>query len=83
MILFIVSRLLLVASLVFILGYVFGNFSRNRTLTRITKVASIVLVVLFIGMNIAFGRFAARHGMRQHAAWGCEYQHADSTINKY
>ena len=83
MILFIVSRVLLVASLVFILGYVFGNFSRNRTLTRITKVASIVLVVLFIGMNIAFGRFAARHGMRQHAAWGCQYQKADSTIRNH
>jgi hypothetical protein len=83
MILFIVSRVLLVASLVFILGYVFGNFSRNRTLTRITKVASILLVVMFIGMNIAFARFAARNGMRQPAAWGCEYQKADSTINKY
>lgn len=62
MILFIASRVLLVASLVFVLGYVFGNFSRNRTLTRITKVASVLLVILFIGMNIAFGRFMARHG---------------------
>jgi hypothetical protein len=80
MILFIVSRVLLVASLVFIIGYVFGNFSRSRTLTRITKVASILLVVLFIGMNIAFGRFAARHGMRHHAPYGCEHQKSDSTI---
>jgi len=81
MILFILSRVLLVASLVFIIGYVFGNFSKNRTLTRITKVASILLVISFIGMNIAFGRFAARNGMRNHPAWGCQTQQADSTIN--
>ena len=81
MILFILSRVLLVASLVFIIGYVFGNFSKNRTLTRITKVASVLLVVMFIGMNIAFGRFAARNGMRNPAAWGCQNQQADSSIN--
>lgn len=81
MILFIISRVLLLASLVFIIGYVFGNFSRNRTLTRITKVASILLVVLFIGMNIAFARFAARQGFRHPAANECQYHQPDSTKN--
>jgi hypothetical protein len=74
MILVIVSRILFVASFVLIIGYVFGNFSRNRTLTRLTKVGSILALVMYIGMNIFFARFAFRNGARQHAAygWHCE-----------
>jgi len=79
MILFILSRLLFIASMVFIIGYVFGPFSRNSTLRTITKVSSILLIVLFIGMNIFFFRFAGRPGLRHHAAYGCQYQHSDST----
>lgn len=81
MILFILSRVLFIASFVLIIGYVFGNFSRNRTLTRLTKVASILALVLYIGMNIFFARFAFRNGARQHASfgWHCE---ADSTLKQ-
>lgn len=81
MIPFILIRVLFVASMVFIIGYVFGHFSRNRTLRTLTKVASILLIVLFIGMNALFFRFSGRQGWRHHAAygWHCE---ADSTIHR-
>lgn len=82
MILFIVSRILLIASMVFIIGYVFGNFSKSRVLTRMTKVASMLLVLFFIGMNIFLGRFATRNGMRQHAAYGWHCQDGDSTTRR-
>jgi hypothetical protein len=82
MILFILSRVLFIASMVFILGYVFGNFSRSRTLTRITKVATITAIVFFIGSNIFFARFAFRNGGRQHAAYGWHCEKGDSAVNR-
>ncbi len=71
MIFFIVSRLLFIASMVFIIGYVFGPFSRNNTLRTITKIASILAVVLFIGMNIFFLRAARHNNLRNHAGYEC------------
>ena len=44
------SRLLFIACMVFILGYIFGNFSASKTLTRITKVAA-GNVFIFRGRN--------------------------------
>jgi hypothetical protein len=82
MILFILSRVLFIASMVLIIGYVFGNFSRSRTLTRLTKVASILALVLFIGMNVFFARFAFRNGVRQNAAYGWHCGQGDSAISK-
>ena len=83
MILFILSRVLFIASMVFIIGYVFGNFSRSRVLTRITKVATILALVFFIGTNIFFARMGSRNGMRQHAAYGWHCGKGDSTITRY
>lgn len=57
-------RLLFIACMVFIIGYVFGSFSRSRTLTVITRVAAILTILLFISANILFfgpGR-GHRHG---------------------
>lgn len=81
MILFIVSRVLFIASFVFIIGYVFGNFSKNKTLTRFAKAGTITALVLYIGMNIFFARFAFRNNMRHPApyGWHCE---GDSTIKQ-
>ena len=78
----ILSRLLFAASMVFIIGYVFGNFSKKRALTRLAKIGSITVIVLFIATNIAFFRFG---GMRQgHGNWrnGCDYQKVDSTYKE-
>jgi hypothetical protein len=58
--------------MVFIIGYVFGGFSRNATLTTITKVASIVAIVVFIATNIFMVRsfFRFRQGTQgAHACW--------------
>jgi len=48
----ILIRVLFVACMVFIIGYVFGNFSKSTALTTITRVASILAIVLFISANI-------------------------------
>jgi len=52
----IIVRLLFAASMVFIIGYVFGGFSKKRSLTRLTKVAAILLIVLFVAANLFFMR---------------------------
>jgi len=44
---FIFFRILFIACMVFIIGYVFGPFARNRTLTVISRVAAILAIVLF------------------------------------
>ena len=58
--LIILIRVLFVACTVFIIGYVFGNFSKSAALTTITRVASILAVVLFVCANIFFFRFGGR-----------------------
>ena len=79
MIIFILSRVLFVASMVFIIGYVFGNFSRNRTLTRITKVATIMAIIFFIGTNVFFARMRFSNARLNQAAYGWHCGLGDST----
>ena len=54
---FILLRILLISCLVFILGYVFGNFSRKPLLTKITKIAAVLLTVSFIAGGFLFFRW--------------------------
>ena len=73
-------RILFAACMVFIIGYVFGNFSKKPQLVAITKVASILAIVLFISANVFFFRFNGRHGYQQ---WrNCDYEQRDSTISR-
>lgn len=51
-----IVRLLFAASMVFIIGYIFGGFSKKRVLTTITKIAVILVIVLFVATNIFFMR---------------------------
>ncbi|HEU4553034.1 MAG TPA: hypothetical protein VFS25_09375 [Chitinophaga sp.] len=51
-------RVLFVACMVFIIGHVFGSFSKRPALRIITKIAVILTIVLFISGNILFFRFA-------------------------
>ena len=78
----ILTRILFVASMVFIIGYVFGNFSTKPALRTITKIASILLIVLFIASNILFFRFAAWH----HSAFNGKANYGwcahDTTVHK-
>ena len=76
---FILIRILFAASMVFIIGYVFGNFSKKPVLAAITKVAAILAIVLFISVNIlSFRASHWHHNYRNN--WG-NYQR-DSTINR-
>ncbi len=52
----IIVRLLFAACMVFIIGYIFGGFSKKKSLTRLAKVAAILVVVLFIAANVFFMR---------------------------
>ena len=69
--LFIVLRVLFIASMVFIIGYLFGNFSKSKTLSSITKLASILVIVLFITTSLFAFRYYAWHlnGSRQYCGW--------------
>lgn len=63
--LLILTRILFIACMVFIIGYVFGNFSRKKSLTSITKVSAILAIVLFISTSVAAFRSGTwRHGER-------------------
>ncbi|HEY2722987.1 MAG TPA: hypothetical protein VGI82_14740 [Chitinophagaceae bacterium] len=76
----IVIRILFAACMVFIIGYVFGNFSKNASLTTIARVASILAIVLFISANIILFRFNGwRHG-NYSGKNNCGWSRPDSTI---
>ncbi|MGF6847791.1 hypothetical protein QFZ51_003026 [Chitinophaga sp. W3I9] len=72
----IVLRVLFAASMVFIIGYVFGGFSKKPALRTITKVASILVIVLFIAANVLLTRMAIRHWNNDP---GCHRGHEERT----
>lgn len=59
---FIIVRILFITCMVFIIGYIFGGFSKRPVLTSLSKVAAILVIVLFIATNLLFMRFAFRDG---------------------
>ncbi|PSL44358.1 hypothetical protein CLV51_106224 [Chitinophaga niastensis] len=79
----IIIRILFITCMVFIIGYVFGGFSKKKSLTTITKIATILAIVLFIAANVMLMRMAFMH----HGQWQrCGYQHemvSDSSIDKH
>ncbi|HSV12588.1 MAG TPA: hypothetical protein VLI68_17560 [Hanamia sp.] len=78
----ILIRILFAACMVFIIGYIFGNFSKKPTLAAISKVASILAIVLFISANIFFFRFNGWHHRNNGWKGSCEYYQKDSVIHK-
>ena len=50
----IIIRILFITCMVFIIGYVFGGFSKKPALANITKVAAILVIILFIATNMLF-----------------------------
>lgn len=80
--LLILIRVLFAASMVFIIGYVFGSFSKNGTLSVITKIAAILVIVLFIGSNIFAFRFTGSRWRFNGTPYGCEYDRSDSSLKK-
>lgn len=58
----ILLRILFVTCMVFIIGYVFGGFSKKPALRTITKVATILVIVLFMMTHVLFMRMAFVRG---------------------
>ncbi len=79
-ILFILMRLLFIASMVFIIGYIYGSFSKKPALTTLARISAILVIVLFIGSNLFFLRFGSRHYGYAHGKGYCGYYHKDSTM---
>ncbi|MEC5143895.1 hypothetical protein [Chitinophaga sp. 212800010-3] len=61
MIFLVLIRLLFVASMVFIIGYIFGGFSKKPALATLSRIAAILVILLFIGTNILLTRLAIQH----------------------
>jgi len=59
--LIILIRILFAACMVFVIGYVFGNFSRRKTLATMSKIAAILVIVLFVVSNGILMRFGGWH----------------------
>jgi hypothetical protein len=78
----ILMRVLFAASMVFIIGYVFGSFSKNPRLTTITKVASVLVIALFISINIFAFRFTGSHWRYHRAQYNCGYYPGDTTLKR-
>lgn len=70
----VVVRLLFVACMVFIVGYIFGGFSKKRSLTRLTKIATILIILVFIATNIFFMRQAFHRANGGHFSGTCVEQ---------
>ncbi|PWV56995.1 hypothetical protein [Chitinophaga sp. S165] len=73
----IIIRILFVASMVFIIGYIFGGFSKKPALATMSKVAAIMVIVLFIATNVFLMRFAFGRGN------GCFRDHQQQQIERY
>lgn len=71
-VLIILMRVLFVASMVFIIGYVFGGFSKKPALVTLTKVAVVLSIVLFIAttaLSFRFGGWRHHAGAKQECGW--------------
>ena len=76
----ILTRILFAACMVFIIGYVFGNFSKKPVLTTLTKVAAVLVIVLFISATaFRFGGWGRHHAGPNGS---CYYQQKDSVLLK-
>jgi hypothetical protein len=83
--LFILFRVLFIASMVFIIGAIFGNFSQRRTLSVFSKIAAILVIVLFFattGLSMRFGWNRYRDYRGYHYYERCDRLPADSIENR-
>lgn len=75
----ILMRVLFIASMVFIIGYVFGGFSKRPALATLTKVAVIVSIVMFIATTALSFRFGGwRH--QNNGKYECGWHQPDSAV---
>ena len=89
-VLLIIARILFVASIVFIIGYIFGGFSKKPVLKTLSRVAAILVIVAFVFMNISIGRSRGFHNgwcpmeHRHGSEWNSQnhIEHIQDTIKK-
>ena len=74
----IIIRILFVTCMVFIIGYVFGGFSKKPALTVITKVAAILIIVLFIATNI----MVVRNNFNRFKGNNCPWSRCDTAYRQ-
>lgn len=72
-------HVLFIACMVFIIGYVFGSFSKKKSLTTITRVAAILVIVLFIAGHFFFRGYNMHHSGLSWHMHQQEYDQSDST----
>ena len=78
----ILVRVLFTTCMVFVIGYVFGGFSRRKNLALISKIATVLSIVLFIAANGILIRYGGRfHGFHNRSNH-CYNQLQDSTTVK-
>lgn len=76
----ILTRVLFIVCMVFIIGYVFGNFSKSPVLTTFTRISAILAIVLFLSTNALFLRY--RGGFRGNTGFGCYHEYRDTTLTR-
>ena len=74
---FIIMRLLFIASMIFVIGYIFGGFSKRPVLATLAKIGAILVIILFIASNIFFGRFGYGHYRGWHNRHWCDTVRTD------
>lgn len=50
--LLIVARILFLACIIFIIGYIFGGFSKKKSLSTLARISAILIIVSFIMINV-------------------------------
>jgi uncharacterized membrane protein len=63
--------------MVFIIGYVFGGFSKNPALKVITRIAVILSILFFIGTNVFL-----MHSHWNHRTFGNRWNNCDTTLSQ-
>ena len=67
--LLIFARILFVACMVFIIGYIYGPFSQRRGLTIAARIAAIAIIFAFIMMNVFAFRGPSHGGPSHSGPW--------------
>jgi hypothetical protein len=66
--------------MVFIIGYIFGNWSTRPALRTIARISTILVIVLFIASNVLLFRSRPWHGHHFNGPENCGWYQKDSTV---
>ncbi|MHA4739919.1 hypothetical protein [Dyadobacter sp. MSC1_007] len=80
--LLIFARILFVACVVFIIGYIYGPFSQRRGLTIAARIAAIAIIFAFIMMNIFAMRSSRGRWQHDDPSHGRHWEHCEDHPEK-